>query len=244
LGLDLPYGSNYYYHFSSKGFTCVVNTFGFGYSLDSELLNELAVEGKYETVFLYSLSILILSGMYSFIPDSSMVGTIFVNSLSNLMTTMEMNAVLVVEPLNGATITPHLGNTFKNPKMLNNSNQITVNIGSLFHGQSRDFLFLIGNAKPDAPYLKASIRYSLPSVEQPIVIDFEGSIFTQDSRLIMMNLFRLRFVEVVKKLIGQMKRGQEAEVRQNILLLIDDITNSGIKEDPLLDLLKDIEVFI
>ena len=46
---------------------CSVGTFGFGYSLDSQLLHDLSVEGN---------------GMYAFIPDSSFVGTTFVNRLS------------------------------------------------------------------------------------------------------------------------------------------------------------------
>ncbi len=65
-----------------------MSTFGFGYNLDSILLEELAVEGD---------------GMYAFIPDSSFVGTIFVNALSNLLTTAAYNMQLSLEPLNGAT---------------------------------------------------------------------------------------------------------------------------------------------
>ena len=41
---------------------CTIHTFGFGYSLESDMLNELAVEGR---------------GSYSFIPDAGFVGTIF-----------------------------------------------------------------------------------------------------------------------------------------------------------------------
>jgi Mg-chelatase subunit ChlD len=45
-----------------------VNTFGYGYSLDSRLLYDLAKIGM---------------GSFGYIPDSSMVGTVFINSLSN-----------------------------------------------------------------------------------------------------------------------------------------------------------------
>lgn len=45
-----------------------VHTFGYGYSLQSEVLYELARVGQ---------------GTFGFIPDSSMVGTVFINSLSN-----------------------------------------------------------------------------------------------------------------------------------------------------------------
>lgn len=49
-----------------------INTFGFGYNLDSRLLYDLAITG---------------SGMYSFIPDASFVGTSFVNNISNIKVT-------------------------------------------------------------------------------------------------------------------------------------------------------------
>ena len=47
-----------------------INTFGFGYSLDTSILLNLAKEGN---------------GMHAFIPDASFVGTAFVNAISNLM---------------------------------------------------------------------------------------------------------------------------------------------------------------
>lgn len=48
-------------------YPATISTFGFGYSLKSDLLNEIALEGR---------------GSYSFIPDSGFVGTIFVNVIS------------------------------------------------------------------------------------------------------------------------------------------------------------------
>ena len=63
----------------------IINTFGFGYSLDSKLLNDIAVMGK---------------GTYAFIPDGSFVGTIFVNSMSNLLSSMGMNVVVEIDMTN------------------------------------------------------------------------------------------------------------------------------------------------
>ena len=53
-----------------------INTFGFGYQLDSKLMFDLAFRG---------------GGMYSFIPDASFVGTTFVNIISNLKVTNMTN---------------------------------------------------------------------------------------------------------------------------------------------------------
>ncbi len=54
-----------------------INTFGYGYSLDSKLLTGISACG---------------AGSYGYIPDSSMVGTIFVNYLSNVLATCLSNS--------------------------------------------------------------------------------------------------------------------------------------------------------
>jgi hypothetical protein len=54
-----------------------VNTFGFGYELDSKLLEDIAIMGN--------------SGSYAFIPDGSFVGTIFVNAITTILTTIATN---------------------------------------------------------------------------------------------------------------------------------------------------------
>jgi len=61
----------------TTNFTCAVNTFGFGYQLNSKLLEDISILGN--------------SGSYAFIPDGSFVGTIFVNAISTLLTTAATN---------------------------------------------------------------------------------------------------------------------------------------------------------
>ncbi|CAF4208476.1 unnamed protein product, partial [Rotaria sordida] len=67
---------------TKTNFTCSINTFGFGYNLDSKLLEDLAQVGN--------------CGSYAFIPDGSFVGTIFVNAISNLLTTVATNLQLSI----------------------------------------------------------------------------------------------------------------------------------------------------
>jgi len=55
------------------GLPGTINTFGFGYNLDSRLLVEMSSAG---------------SGSYSFIPDAGFGGTCFVSTLSQLLVTM------------------------------------------------------------------------------------------------------------------------------------------------------------
>jgi len=73
---------------ANKNFSCVINTYGFGYNLDSTLLDDIAREGQ---------------GSYSFIPDSGFVGTCFTNSLANLCSTMGKQVKLTLEPIGDGT---------------------------------------------------------------------------------------------------------------------------------------------
>lgn len=83
------------YKESHPEFNIQINTFGFGYSLDSELLLELAVEGH---------------GTYAFIPDAVIVGTVFVNSVANVLSTVTQNATLHLTAQGGAQLSgPVLG---------------------------------------------------------------------------------------------------------------------------------------
>lgn len=73
-----------YLHGFSNRFT--LNTFGFGYQLDSELLNNISEIGN---------------GSYAFIPDCTMVGTVFINYISSIMASY---ANMVTIDIDGAQI--------------------------------------------------------------------------------------------------------------------------------------------
>jgi Mg-chelatase subunit ChlD len=70
--------------YKAKGAKCNyrISTFGFGYSLDSKLLNDLAIEGD---------------GQFFFIPDSSFVGTVFINATSFVVSTALGKSTLMFE---------------------------------------------------------------------------------------------------------------------------------------------------
>jgi hypothetical protein len=65
-----------------SNFTCSINTFGFGYDLDSKLLEDISILGN--------------AGSYAFIPDGSFVGTIFVNAITTLLTTVATNLQVIM----------------------------------------------------------------------------------------------------------------------------------------------------
>ena len=66
-----------------------ISTFGFGYSLDTKLLLEIAQVG---------------GGGYGFIPDSGIVGTVFVHAVANAFSTYAPRARLDVEVPEGTTV--------------------------------------------------------------------------------------------------------------------------------------------
>ncbi len=99
-----------------------INTFGFGYALDSKLLSDISLSG---------------SGTYGYIPDSSMVGTVFVNYLSNVLSTYLSNSSIVITT---------------------DSNDIIINksIGSIQFEQPKELLFTI-----DDKYVKQNLTVKL-----------------------------------------------------------------------------------
>lgn len=114
-----------YLGLSPRASETVVSTFGFGYDLDSKLLLEIAKR---------------LGGMYTFIPDSSFVGTAFVNWIGNAMSTMWQLTEFVVEPLGAASVLEFLGSQGqKNPRAAAGGGPPqTMTLGATVFGQNRN----------------------------------------------------------------------------------------------------------
>lgn len=109
-------------------FTCSINTFGFGYSLDSKLLEDLAILGN--------------SGSYAFIPDGSFVGTIFVNAITTILTTIATNVEISVH---GQPIEPSDYTRWYTTSV--NENDTVFQLGAITYGQSKDLLIPISSEK-------------------------------------------------------------------------------------------------
>lgn len=98
-----------------------ISTFGFGYSLDSKLLSEIANVG---------------GGSYGFIPDAGMVGTVFVHALANLFATYAPRAIMNVEMPEGMTLKTLKG-SYPNTSASWGSR---IEIGDVQYGQTRQFI--------------------------------------------------------------------------------------------------------
>lgn len=141
------------YKDTHPGFVFQLNTFGFGYNLDSELLLQLAQEGR---------------GTSAFIPDAVIVGTTFVHSVANVLSTLSLGATVNLMPRGGAELAgPCLGNF----EEFNESWGRAVSLGPLQYGQARDLVVPLrlpavvgdGGATDDAaaskPYLEVVLTY-------------------------------------------------------------------------------------
>lgn len=113
------------YKNAHKNFRPVINTYAIGKYIDSVLLDNFANEGN---------------GQYCFIPCPGFIGTVFVNSISNILSTFASNCELKIEPLNGAKIEKIYGGL----PMKDNS---TILVGNLQYGQSREIVLKI--SRPD-----------------------------------------------------------------------------------------------
>jgi len=94
----------------------VVNTYGFGYNLDSKLLVELARATQ---------------GSYSFIPDIGLVGTVFIHAMANLRTSVTQKLTVCIE-------TEGIINL---PEVVKANWGYVLPIGRITKGQPRDLFF-------------------------------------------------------------------------------------------------------
>ncbi|KAJ3125841.1 hypothetical protein HK098_008154 [Nowakowskiella sp. JEL0407] len=107
-----------------------INTFGFGYTLESQLLNEIAILGN---------------GQYSFIPDASFVGTVFIHAITAIFSTYARDLKVSIEAVKSElnlekpilagfpTVREDWGYRFE--------------LGSVLYGQSRDVIIPIKISK-------------------------------------------------------------------------------------------------
>jgi len=118
--VDPPRGHVYMMekYFRDNDFKCMVSCYGFGYNLQSDLLLKLSNASGGDG--------------FSFIPDASLLGNIFIHGISNLLTTALTNVDMKVKLSKDVTF-----HGYPNPQ----TNEIDVKIDSLKYGQSKNFVY-------------------------------------------------------------------------------------------------------
>eukprot|EP01126_Amoeba_proteus_P023991 TRINITY_DN2409_c0_g1_i24.p1 TRINITY_DN2409_c0_g1~~TRINITY_DN2409_c0_g1_i24.p1 ORF type:complete len:600 (+),score=128.91 TRINITY_DN2409_c0_g1_i24:245-2044(+) len=129
------------YYENHADFKCQVSTFGFGYSLKSKLLLDIATCGH---------------GTFSFIPDAKIIGTCFVTAIANACSNLSQNCYVHMEPKNGATFAGDVEGCVPFEKT---SWGYVAKIGPLQYGQSRDVVVPLNLPPGNLPYLEITVEY-------------------------------------------------------------------------------------
>lgn len=106
----------------------IVNTFGFGTQINKDILIEISK---------------MTGGSFKYISDASMVGTVKINQLANIYSTIANNCLIKIESLNEAKILNIPGNF----NVFNSAWGKTINIGSIQYDQNRNIIIEISNNK-------------------------------------------------------------------------------------------------
>jgi len=149
-------------YIKERQFKGTLSTFGFGYSLDSNLLDEVAT---------------LLNGIFAFIPDATMVGTVFTNYISNCLACIQDNTKVDIDT-NGDII-KILGNT---------------DISMLQYGQTRNIMFEV------IPSADLSFKYTINN--EIITINFDNISLSVDNETIV-QFARFFMIQCLKQAINE-----------------------------------------
>ena len=124
--VDPPRGHEYMLekYFRDHDFKCMISCYGFGYNLQSELL--------------LNLSNISGGDGFSFIPDASLLGNIFIHGISNLLTTALTNVDMKIQLSKDIMF-----RDVQNGK----AQELDVKIDSLKYGQSKNFIFQVNTSR-------------------------------------------------------------------------------------------------
>ena len=186
-----------------KNVNFTISTFAFGYNVDSQLMEEIARIGN---------------GIYGYCPDCTMVGTIFVNFMSNILTTLESTVKLDV----------------RNSKLCKK-----FEIGGLYSGISRHLGFFMDKSDfkntEITLYLGGEKKTKIKNIDYTSIND---DLMDQYFRLKLINLLDLLInddtekvnkAKEVKDLYDEINQVQKkTEFMKNLLIdLIHDNDNHG-----------------
>jgi Mg-chelatase subunit ChlD len=195
----------------------IINTFGFGYTLDSVLLRNIAHEA---------------GGMYSFIPDSGFVGTAFVNALGSILSTNAKNTQVSIEFGENVTLAPGgiIGDV---PNVVSNSG-VTLLVGSVQLGQPLDTVIRLRAPKNFSGQLvTTTTEFQLVGSSEAVKVT--GTVTdlqhlsearkARESQRIDASVFRLRGCEMISKAVVHMSARQDrlAEAQAVINTFCDEI---------------------
>jgi len=123
---------------------CVINTFGFGYNLNSDLLYNMAEMGN---------------GIFCYVPDCNFLGTTFVNCMSNTIVSTLYKTYLRVSSEDCKNF-KCIGTQLKDGK---------YEIGTVQYGQSRDLVFMFDTIPDKKPKFTVQLKCNAGITKKEIV---------------------------------------------------------------------------
>jgi len=196
------------------GRRCTVNMYGFGYSMQSDLLQNLAHWGD---------------GIFGFIPDAGMIGTIFVNALANLRTTTFRDLVMGVTPERDVTVTVPGGYP-----VTSSGSSTLIKLGQLQCDQDRTCLFQLGG---NPGTITLTLNYSDMKDTQTVTLESAGG---EESYVVYETLGRVTSVDMLSEALQLYPRGQQA-ANELLNKQIQTLTSYASKSKYLQDLLRDLD---
>jgi hypothetical protein len=134
-----------------------ISTFSFGYSIDSDLMENIARLGH---------------GIYGYCPDCTMVGTVFINFLASVLTTIVQRAILNIR----------------------NQTSESIYILTLVNGSSRNILIDI----PDDEIDHTEVILSIPNTgDRFIVEEIQPIINLSDELELFDQIYRRKYIKII-----------------------------------------------
>lgn len=197
-----------------------IYTFGFGYNLDSDLLYKLALVGN---------------GMYNFIPDSSFIGTIFVNAMGYILSTMGIDARLHVLTGNGVKIL--------DPVFKKRSETANFNLGPFQFGQNKDLIvqFDTSSGNLNLESIRVALTYQVGTSPNEIThtgVTVDQEIPRDERDLMFARSVTIDTIETVSNLAKTQQNAKAIKVLQNNLGVIKSLNSINPN---ILSLIEDLE---
>ena len=201
-------------YYTQHDFKCSVTTFGFGYSLMSDLLDNIST----------------ISGGdgFSYIPDSGLLGNIFIHGISNFLTTAISNPKMTIKLKNNARFT-------------NGSNELVTNINSLKYGQTKNFVYDIDISMVPLEISRDKIAEIVLHINDKDIM-VNNSPFPDNAYKIE-QVWRYKVIDCISKCSELQKFGQRDRVRDLINPLIDEMKGemSLLANKFIQDMVSDLE---
>ena len=179
-----------------KNVNFTISTFAFGYNVDSVLMEEIAQVGN---------------GIYGYCPDCTMVGTIFVNFMANILNTIESTIKIDVK---------------------NENLKKAFEIGGLYSGMARHLGFLLKKNN----FKKTDIVLYLGSEKKNEINEID---LVENKNEIMDEYFRFRLINLLEEIISSKNNNYDKNLK-NVQDLYDEINKIENKTEFMNNLLIDL----